>query len=431
MTDGKNDKPADSKADEPEATKPAAAKPEAGKPQPSAAGPGKGADAKPGAAGKPEAGTKPGGQSAAAKPEPAKGGGAGSATGPKKPSGGGKGGGLAVVLVLLVAVAGALGGWYLWQQLQALQARQAALAEAGQIQALQQRLDQEQQARQALEQQLASAREQAAQSARQAAEATDNLGQLRQTQEQIQDRLGRIAQLADTSRDEWIRSEAAYLANIAVHRLRFMQDVDAALGALQAADNLLAELGAQSLGRRRAIKQAVDQLMTVDLPNYDRLASRLGALIDVIPQLPLAATRLREVAGAEEVRPEPAPLPEDAGWQARLERAWDQFTDSLAELVVIEPDQGAVPLVAPDQRYYLRQNLMLQLQVAQQALLEGNAELYRSSLQRAQEWLRTYFDQDAPAVVAALEELARLQRVQVDPELPDISGLLESLKMFE
>ncbi|MDZ7810455.1 MAG: hypothetical protein U5L11_10430 [Arhodomonas sp.] len=55
--------------------------------------------------------------------------------------------------------------------------------------------------------------------------------------------MDRVTELAQVSRDDWRRSEAAYLANVAVHRARYYQDADAALGALREADRLLAALG--------------------------------------------------------------------------------------------------------------------------------------------------------------------------------------------
>ncbi|WP_193222316.1 uroporphyrinogen-III C-methyltransferase [Alkalilimnicola sp. S0819] len=327
---------------------------------------------------------------------------------------------LALILSLLVGLAGVAGGYWLWQQLRA--ATDTSVTDT-RLDALEARLVQREAA---LENALGSLRVEAEQKQ---AEAERLLTELAAGQQELRRRLDQVGRLAQTSRDEWMRSEAAYLAQIAVYRLNFQADVDTALAALQAADRLLAQLGTEALVQRRAVRDAVNRLLEVEQQDRARLDQALNGLIDQVPQLPLAAERLRETAAAEP-REAAVNLPAE-GWRARLDEAWGRFTDSLGELVVVRRDDGVLPLVAPEQRYFLRQNLTLRLETARLALHRDDAALYRDALVDAAEWLATWYDADAPGVVRARESLTELAGRELAPELPDIAPLLEPLKLFE
>ena len=90
-------------------------------------------------------------------------------------------------------------------------------------------------------------------------------------------------------------------------------------------------------------------------------------------------------------------------------------------------DEALRPLLSPEAQYFLRTNLALQMQTARLALLKGEDEVFRQSLDDAEAWLRRYFDDEDQAVTAAIATIGEIRRSEVSTELPDVSG---SLRLF-
>lgn len=335
------------------------------------------------------------------------------ATKPRK-SGGGR---LLAGLALLISLAAAAGVGYLGWRFQSISATQADFATSSalnqrarelsaQVSTVQGRLDNLAQSQSASTQRVA--RLQAAMASRQ------------DTDKALQAQIKRLSSLAETSRTDWLRGEAAYLATLADFRVRFQGDVDTALAALKAADGLLARLGGQSVSSRQAIAKAINSLLAVKMPDVASIATKLDALGGRVTTLPLASERIRNQGAPSKAENGGGSSPEN-----RWLRAWDQFKKSFGELVIVHHKRAAMPLVAPEQRYFLYQNIALRLEAARLALLEKNQTLYVQSLNRAGEWLKRYFDLKDPRVKSALEQLTQLKNENLTPKLPELGKILE------
>jgi uroporphyrin-3 C-methyltransferase len=99
-------------------------------------------------------------------------------------------------------------------------------------------------------------------------------------------------------------------------------------------------------------------------------------------------------------------------------------------IVIREHDQPVQPLLPPEQRYFLTQNLQLQLEQARIALLRGEPEVYSERLQQAQTWVKQFFDQTDSATRSMLDSLQQLAQQNVAPPLPDITSALEELTQY-
>ena len=86
-------------------------------------------------------------------------------------------------------------------------------------------------------------------------------------------------------------------------------------------------------------------------------------------------------------------------------------------------------MLVPEQRYFLYQNLRLQLESARLALLNADASSYKHSLQTAVSWLERYFAGDERD--AMLNTLNALQQQQIEIAIPDISASLNWLKEYQ
>ncbi|MEC9483212.1 MAG: uroporphyrinogen-III C-methyltransferase, partial [Halomonas sp.] len=115
------------------------------------------------------------------------------------------------------------------------------------------------------------------------------------------------------------------------------------------------------------------------------------------------------------------------GWEEQLSRFWQE----IKELIVVRRhDQALEALMTPEQESYLRQNVRLQLEQAQLAVLQANPELYRASLEKAITLLEGYYDVEREDVQNLIATLRSLLDRTIRPELPDISASLQSLRDF-
>ena len=118
-------------------------------------------------------------------------------------------------------------------------------------------------------------------------------------------------------------------------------------------------------------------------------------------------------------------------WTQDLKESWAKAVDKLEKLVVIQHrDEKIEPLLSPEQTYYLQQNLHLMLEQAQLSLLQKKQTAFDRSLEKAEGWINTYFEEKDPTTQALLRGIGELKSLKISPEMPDISGSLNSLKSY-
>jgi uroporphyrin-3 C-methyltransferase len=222
------------------------------------------------------------------------------------------------------------------------------------------------------------------------------------------------------NRDEWGYAEIEQSLLLANQQLQLAGNVKVALIALQNADMRLQRMDRPQLtALRKTLDRDMDRLRA--LPHVDTvgISIRLDNLITSVDRLPLAM----------EVRP-PAPgAPErnneENAWIRLAREAWTE----LKQLVRIQQmDKPDVPLLAPSQSFFLRENLKLRLIGARLALLGHDEESYKADLKAAREWLERYYDTHNSSVIHATSVLRNLQSSEISIEVPDISATLEALR---
>ena len=304
---------------------------------------------------------------------------------------------------LIVALATAAGGYYL-----ARESQRRLLAEQRQTAVLTQRLE-------ALQ----------AQSNARAAQLNAELRALGSRQQTLQAAVDALNRLAGTSRHGWLLAEAKYLLSVANQRLLLERDVPTAVAALSTADRRLRATGDPGLlPVRKKIASEIEALKAVPRPDVTGMALRLEALASRVDMLPLASAQPRVMtASADGQGAGASPAPH--GWRQALEAVWS----GLRRLVVVRrTNHPPAPMLAPSQQYFLYQNLMLKLETARLALLNGDAPVFRDSLSTAGRWIDTYFDTRDAAVAGALKQLQQMAAVNIHPALPDISASLRLLR---
>lgn len=327
---------------------------------------------------------------------------------------------VALVLALFVTAGGLGGAWWLWQRVAALEAEQEDFVRQEAVSEL--RDDMSRRGERLLGR-VDNLAEEHSNHVDTLAEVRERMETIAEEYEVNRERMDRIEELAAAHRDEWIRAEAGYLYGVARYRTRFHADVDGALQALREADALLEELGGQTVDERQAVREGINALLDVDLPDRAAMAADLADLISAVDEWPLAHAE-REVETIEMSGQPDAELDSLDGWQEAGQRAWSRFRETLGSLVVVRRGERPPRLMAPEESRYLRQNLRLELLTARTALLDGERAVYRDSLAVVDDWLGDHFDGEAEAVVNARETIATLRDARLEAELPDLGAIL-------
>lgn len=224
------------------------------------------------------------------------------------------------------------------------------------------------------------------------------------------------------NRDEWAFAEIEQSLLIANQQLQLAGNVKAALIALENADARLQRMERpQFTALRKALNRDIDRLKALPFVDMVGIAVRLDNVISAIDTLPLAM----------EVRPPEAPATETprdkpvSAWQHFWREAWSE----LKQLVRVQNmDRPEVPLLAPAQTYFLRENLKLRLLGARLALLSRDQVSYKDDLKAAREWITKYYDTREKSVSNVLATLRNLHESEINIELPEIATTLDGLR---
>lgn len=253
----------------------------------------------------------------------------------------------------------------------------------------------------------------------QLAQAEQGLAQIRENETALRTTVERIGNDLGRGRKQWLLAEAEQLLNIANHRLVLTRDVGLALAALRAADAELRAVGNPALlPIRRLIAEDIGRLETIERIDFDGVSLRLAGLAQRLERLPLR-NELRAAKTDAEATPA---------------NASGEKTDLWADLksLIRIRKEGATrqPLLAPEQGYFVRENLRLTLLLAQLALQQREEPLYRQQIGQARRWLEQYFDAGAPAVAQARQELDGFARLALAVELPELTRPAAALRRF-
>jgi len=227
------------------------------------------------------------------------------------------------------------------------------------------------------------------------------------------------------SRDETALAEVEQMLLIAGQQLQLSANVKAALIAMQSADARLQRMDRPAFnGLRKAIGQDMDKLRALPGVDITGINLQLDNLIGSVDELPLAYQQ--RVAQKDEVMLAAAPK-EETAWQRLLREIWQD----VKQLVRIEDTgKSEIPLLPPNQEYFLRENLKLRLLSARLALLSRDEDGFRQELKTAQIWTARYFDGKSNDVARMLSGLKKIAASHVSIELPDVSPSLQAVRNY-
>jgi uroporphyrin-3 C-methyltransferase len=337
------------------------------------------------------------------------------------------------LVVLILALVGALGCLLLWQKLSHIQEELARRSTDTGTQAVEARTL----ARQAQE----TSRELAARLA-----VTENrLSEVSLQRGQLEDLMQRLSR----SRDDNLVIELDANLRLAQQQAQLTGSAEPLLAALISAEQRLSRAAQPRLTPvQRAIVKDAERIKSAALTDVPAMLLKLDELVRQVDALPMANDVMFGLNQSVEVLTAPvvvpsATTPASSAEIARtgLARFFDvqafgkwsgSFLQGLRDdaqslLRVSRIDHPEAALLAPEQSYFLRENIKLKLLNARLALLSRQTEAARSDLTSVQTNLSRYFDASSRKTQAAKALLQQTQAQLQTGELPRFDETLAAL----
>ena len=281
------------------------------------------------------------------------------------------------------------------------------------------------------------------------------------------------------SRDDSLVQDLESAVRLAIQQSQLTGSSQPLVSALQGAEQRIERAAQPRLNPvQRAIARDIERIRAASLVDVPALASRIDELVRAADEWPLrnAVGPARPTAGGKGVptpagqtktatpKPPAAPaasVPSKTGTGAEgaagaaatavttpdttgmLEQAWSGFhvwrtwawdhslqllRQGTADLVrVSRIDQPDAALLAPEQGYFLRENLKLMLLNARLGLLARQFDTARADVAKARQLLQRYFDADKSTTRLALETLDQLHADLRQETLPRPDDTLSAL----
>ncbi len=266
-----------------------------------------------------------------------------------------------------------------------------------------------------------------------------------------------LLQAVSRSRDENVLADVEAAVRVALQQSAITGSAEPLVAALKQADERLARFNQPQLERvRRAVNRDLDRVKALGVIDVPALTLRLDEATRAVDNLPLLAqaqtpaeTRTRAGAAGRGAGPAAVAAPASASaaamaasnaaaaagafdWRERIRLWWQQgqgqVGDELRALVrVTRIDQPEAMLIAPEQQFFLRENLKLRLLNARLALLSRQFEIAQSDLRDAQAALDRYFDRSSKRTQALSELLRSVSQQARQPGVPRPDDTLAAL----
>lgn len=237
--------------------------------------------------------------------------------------------------------------------------------------------------------------------------------------------LEELIQSLSRSRDENLVVDIEAALRVALQQTAITGSAEPMVAALKSADERLARVSQPRLeGVRRAIARDLDRVKAVGVADISALVIKLDEVVRLIDELPLlstasdgdakaastAPTKAQRAGGTRGAASTPATeVSTVAGWRDKVQQWWAPAWNELRSLVrVTRIDAPEAMLMAPEQSFFLRENLKLKLLNARLALLSRQFDTAQSDMQAALAALGRYFDGSSRKTTAASELLRQV-----------------------
>jgi uroporphyrin-3 C-methyltransferase len=246
--------------------------------------------------------------------------------------------------------------------------------------------------------------------------------------------LEELIQQLSRSRDENVLADIDAAIRVAAQQGAITGSAEPLIGALRQAEERLARINLPRTERvRRAISRDIDRARAVAQTDIASLAIKLDEAVRLADELPLLSQPERRgaLAAAAAASAARAGRPASAGdgeppdnryltwlsdtWNTVAGRIWSEVR-SLVRVTRIENPEAV--LVAPEQGWFLRENVKLRLLNARLALMSRQFDTAQSDLRDVQSALERYFDRSSRRVVSTTELVKQVNSQARQMSLP-------------
>ena len=211
---------------------------------------------------------------------------------------------------------------------------------------------------------------------------------------------------------------------LALQQAQVAGNAEPLLAALKAAEQRIARAAQPRLAPlARAVARDADRIRASASGDSGEALQRLDELIRIVDDLPPLNAVATRTGGASSAASET--LPPDAPWWQRF--LWRVRQEARSLVRVGRIDRPEAVLVAPEQVFFLRENIKLKLLHARLALLSRQVETARSELAAVTAALNRYFDPASRRTQVAATLLQQLQAQIKTAESPRIDDTLAAL----
>ena len=247
--------------------------------------------------------------------------------------------------------------------------------------------------------------------------------------------LEELMQSLSRSRDENLVVDIESAIRLAQQQAQLTGSLEPLLASLKSANQRIERAAQPRLAPvQRAIDRDLDHLTRATVTDTAGLLARLDDLVRQVDGLPVqnavaqaaASTRLLSTPNTQAAKT--AGQQDLPWWQSALSRSWDVVRDEARGLVrVSRIDQPEAILLAPEQAFFLRENLKLKLLNARLGVLARQFDSARADLSAATMALNKYFDPASRRTQNAATALQQAQTSIKAAELPRLDETLSAL----
>lgn len=214
--------------------------------------------------------------------------------------------------------------------------------------------------------------------------------------------------------NDWVLSEVEYLVKLAGKKIWLERDIPSAISLLFSADQRVAELSDASLTKlRRALLEDMNTLEALPKLDSDGLVLALSDLERRVDSLAVNGLERHKVDTKNEAK-----LSNDVNdWRSNLSKSWSSFVGGF--IVINKRDSQIKALLSPEQRWYLKENILHDLAKAEFAVYREQQAIYDLSMRSALDALTQYYDLNDPATSHFYNALQSLSKRQVSIDYPD------------
>ncbi|MDD2691628.1 MAG: uroporphyrinogen-III C-methyltransferase [Simplicispira sp.] len=319
-----------------------------------------------------------------------------------------------------VAVAGLASSALLWQKLSTIQEQLARQSADAGTQAIEARTI------------ALQAQEQARDTATRVTVAETRLNEVALQRSQLE----ALMQSLSRSRDENLVVDIESALRLAQQQAQLTGSLEPLVATLKSAQQRIERAAQPRLAPlQRALERDLQRITSASVTDTAGLLARLDDLVRQVDDLPVqnavaqaAATRRLQARHATHDAAQAASGAAQAWWQTALQRSWEVVRDEVRGLVrVSRIDQPEAILLAPDQAFFLRENLKLKLLNARLGVLARQFDSARADLAAASAAINKYFDPASRRTQSAATVLQQAQAHLKTAELPRLDETLSAL----